>query len=135
MTPDPAELTLRVVADHAPTRPGSAFGLQDKSGDLVAGIAGQRGRLTFECDVRVRRSAAGGNPNFLGSFTHGPANNRHLYLSLRSASEGSTWIRRIKLPLAPITWQLIEAAGGGALETVVDGRAAATVPVSWQVVS
>ena len=121
-------ILLRVAVDHAPAGPGVAFGLQDKSGDVIDGVRGPRGRKTFEAPVRVTSGA--GRLNFLGPFTHGPPANRHLYLS-QGTNGGEGWVKRIKLPLASITPELVAAASGRAIETVVDGRSAATVRTEW----
>lgn len=86
----------------------------------------------FEAGVRVAPQPGTGDPNFLGPFTHGSVTKRHLYLSQAMNSEDG-WIKRIKLPLASITWEMIEAAKERGLETTVDGRLAATVHVAWRV--
>ena len=52
------------------------------------------------------------------------------YLSHR-ARGGAGWIKRIKVPLSSITWPMIDAAQGGALETDVDGRVSGTVSAKW----
>lgn len=80
----------------------------------------------------MRAATDGGSLNFLGPLTHGPRGNRHLYLSHgRSGDEG--WIKRIKLPLATITPEMVAAASGRPIETVVDGRSAATVRAEWRI--
>ena len=122
-------VVLRVGVDHAPAGPGVSFGLQRKGGQLADGVPGPQGRITFEAHVRV--ADGGGGLNFLGPFTHGPPANRHLYLSQsRTGVEG--WIKRIKLPLASITAEMIASANRRAIETVVDGRSAATVRTEWR---
>ena len=88
--------------------------------------------MTFLGKVRAEQSGDGGKPNFLGNLTHGPRSRRHLYLSLRHSDDGG-WVKRIKLPLDSITWDMIGAAQDGVLETEVDGRAAATVRTAWRV--
>ncbi|HSK93098.1 MAG TPA: DUF5990 family protein [Candidatus Angelobacter sp.] len=123
-------ILLRVAVDHAPAGRGVVFGLQDKSGRIIGGASGPGDRKTFEAHVRV--ASDGGTLTFLGPFTHGPPANRHLYLSQgRSGREG--WVKRIKLPLTSITPATIAAAGGRDMETVVDGRSAATVRTEWRI--
>jgi hypothetical protein len=123
-------ILLRVAVDHAPAGPRVAFGLQDKSGHVTDGVPGPGGRMTFEAHVRV--ATGGGALNFLGPFTHGAPASRHLYLSQGTTGvEG--WVKRIKLPLASITSEMIAAAGGHPIETVVDGRSAATVRTEWRI--
>lgn len=123
-------VVLRVSVHHAPSGPGVSFGLQDKSGKVVAGVPGPLGMITFEARVRV--ASGGGSLNFLGPLTHGPKANRHLYLS-HGRTQGGDWVKRIKLPLAPITAAMVAAASDRAIQTVVDGRLAATVPIEWRV--
>ena len=123
-------ILLRVAVDHAPAGPGVAFGLQDKSGRVIDGVAGPGGQVTFEVHVRV--ATDGGTLNFLGPFTHGAPASRYLYLS--HARTGVTgWVKRIKLPLGSIAPEMIAAANGRAIETLVDGRSAATVRTEWRI--
>jgi hypothetical protein len=125
-----SEVVLRVAVERAPAGPGVVFGLQDKAGQVVDGVPGPGARLMFE--TRVRVTTDGSLLNFLGPFTHGPKANRHLYLSHgRTGAEG--WIKRIKLPLTSITKQMVATASDRAIETVVDGRSAATVRTEWRV--
>jgi len=51
-------------------------------------------------------------PDFGGPFVHGPAGARFLYLSWRP--RGGVWIRRFKIPLAPMSWEQIAAGQAGA---------------------
>jgi hypothetical protein len=125
-------VVVRVTVDYPPSGPGVVFGLQDKSGHIVDGVPGPQGQITFEGEVRVTPTSTG-NPNFLGPITHGPPTSRHLYLS-HGRSGGEGWIKRIKLPLASITWEMINAASDGAISARVDGRSAATVRTEWRVV-
>ena len=126
------DVVLRVTVEHAPAGPGVVFGLQDKSGEVADGVSGPQGRIRFEARVRVAPSTGAGNLNFLGPYTHGPPAKRHLYLS-HGRTGGGGWVKRIKLPLASITAEMIAAASDRAIETTVDGRLAATVPVEWRV--
>lgn len=123
-------ILLRVVVDHAPAGTGTFFGLQDKAGQVAEGVAGPGDRRTYQ--TRVRVTMIGSLLNFLGPFTHGPKANRHLYLS-HGRSGGEGWIKRIKLPLASITKEMVAAASDGPIETLVDGRSAATVRTDWHV--
>lgn len=125
-------VVLRVTVEHAPAGPGVVFGLQDKSGEVVDGVPGPPGRVTFEAQVRVAPSTGAETPNFLGPFTHGPPAKRHLYLS-HGRTSGGAWVKRIKVPLASITAEMIAAASDRVIETMVDGRSAATVAVDWRV--
>jgi hypothetical protein len=130
---DPKETLVRVSVrvDAPPSVDGTAFGLQDKAGSLHGGAALPDGSRLYTCDIRAVASSGGGGPNFLGPFTHGTRAARHLYLGHRGSTGGEPpWIKRIKVPLAGISWSLIERSKGR-LATRVDGRASATVHVQW----
>lgn len=90
------------------------FGLQDTRQVLHPGDPLPDGALRFELDVAVRLHAASGAPDFAGPFVHGPARGRFLYLGWRPVGEAA-WTRRYKIPLAAITWELLDAGAGGAL--------------------
>src|SRR5918995_7360833 len=108
-------VVLRVRVAHAPARAGVSFGLQDKAGVLARGRSHRDGSMTCLGEVRAEQSGDGGKPNCLGNLTHGPRSRRHLYLSLRHSDDGG-WVKRIKLPLDSITWDMIGAAQDGVLE-------------------
>ncbi len=128
---------LRVIckAPPDPERHGATFGLQDKSSTAAwvvnPGKRKPNGDLHFECEVRVQPNARTGEPNFLGDFAHGSAEQRFLYLSWRPnerrlgqpESPSSCWQRRMKIHLSTITWERIEQAtqSGGVLEATVEG--------------
>src|SRR5438876_6730385 len=93
--------------------------------ELRPGVEREDGSMQFECEVRVKRNPKNGNPNFLGPWAHGPAEARHLYLNWRG-TEDHVRVRfgRMKIPLASITWEQIEAVSqvaGGVLEATVSG--------------
>lgn len=132
-------VTLEITCLHPPARQG-AFGLQDKNRRLHPPLQEVGGSVVFRCTVRVKREAASDPPNFLGAFTHGTPKERFLYLSLRPADgPDDAWIRRLKVPLKPITWEQVEAAAGHAdarLACTVDGAGAGTVKLirdGWQI--
>jgi len=64
-------------------------------------------------------------PDFGGPFVHGPAGARFLYLSWRP--RGGVWIRRFKIPLAPMSWEQIAAGQAGALAARVSAASSGTV--------
>ncbi len=134
-TPQTLPIRLRVVCLNPPPiqRDGqtTAFGLQDKKGELQPGQTRQDGSLVFACDVQAK-PGENDSVNFLGAFTHGTVAGRFLYLSLRYANGGDQgWIRRMKISLSGIRWAQVELAHRNhqTLEAVVDGRGAATVPL------
>jgi len=104
------ELRLRLVLTAPP--PGVDFGVQQGKGTDYTTIQKQRskvGDLTFEFVVTVKDNREDGLPNFLGPLTHGPTTGRFLYINIgESAGQlDSCWNRRIKIPLAGITWEMI----------------------------
>ncbi|MCS6940678.1 MAG: DUF5990 family protein [Roseiflexus sp.] len=119
-------LGLRLTCiDPPPHDPQSIeFGLQDRNGNLMPGVALLDGALlfSFEMQAEVRPD---GSVNLSERFVHGPSQGRFLYLGLRPP--GGAWIRRIKVPLASITADLVNSAGDGALAATVAGDRAATV--------
>ena len=122
---------LRIVVIGAPLHRGGEFGVQAKDGSVHAGKRQPDGSVVFHVDVRAARSASDAKPRFLGPLTHGPATNRHLYLIRASEEAPSTWTGRMKVPLASISWHLIESAGARGLEATVAGGRGGTVPVDW----
>ncbi len=134
------QVTLEITCLQPPTRQG-VFGLQDKNRRLHPPAQEAGGSAVFRCQVRAKPAAASGPPNFLGAFTHGTPQDRFLYLSLRPVDgPEDAWIRRIKVPLKPITWEQVDAAAGHAdarLTCTVDGGGSGTVKLisrGWQVV-
>ena len=106
------------------------FGLQDIRQNLHSGNVQPDGSLHFVCEASVKPSRTADVPDFGGSFVHGSSGARFLYLSLRQP--GGAWIRRLKVPLAGITWAQIEDANGlpsGALVALVSGAGSGTVPL------
>jgi hypothetical protein len=101
--------------------PEATFGLQGAHNNLLAGEPQPDGALRFACEVMVRRHPQTGEPDFAGSYVHGKLSERFLYLSLLNLRTG-TWIRRIKVMLAGIGWELIDA-----VEAAPEGSLAARV--------
>ena len=103
-------------------------------------LTGDTLELTGELRLKAADAAARrGAPVFLGPFTHGPPAGRFLYVTWTGEENGVRGMfRRLKLPLAGITWAQIDAAlgePGGILTATVAGRArdggpaCATVPL------
>jgi hypothetical protein len=102
--------------------------------------AGDTLELTGELRLKAADAAARrGAPVFLGPFTQGPPAKRFVYVTWTGEENGVRGMfRRLKLPLAGITWAQIDAAlgePGGILTATVAGRArdggpaCATVPL------
>lgn len=119
------QVTLRVIVEKPP---GDVdFGVQEGRGNDYKTVQKQRYTkqdLRFEFPIRVAEGKDG-QPNFLGAFAQGPASGRFIYLDIGTyAGQINThWSRRLKIPLAGITWPMIEQASGAALviETRVPG--------------
>lgn len=123
------ELHLTIVLESPPA--GVDFGLQEGKGNDYRTIQKQRskgGDLRFECVVTVKDNRDDGLPNFLGPLTQGPPTGRFIYIDIGklAAQSNTVWERRIKVPLADITWKLIEqvaADGKLSLEARLPGTA------------
>ena len=106
------QVTLRVIVESPP---GDVdFGVQEGHGNDYKTVQKQRYTkkdLRFEFLIRVREGK-NGQPNFLGSFAQGPANSRFIYLDIGTCAgqTNTRWSRRLKIPLAGITWPMIEQA-------------------------
>lgn len=105
------ELHLTIILDAPPA--GVDFGLQQGKGNDYQTIQKQRskgGDLRFECVVTMKDNREDGLPNFLGPLSQGPPTGRFIYLDIGklAGQKNSVWERRIKVPLAGITWKQIE---------------------------
>jgi hypothetical protein len=110
------EVTLRIVLEKPPA--GVDFGVQKGHGNDYETFQTQRSKdtdLQFEFVVRVNEGKDG-QPNFLGPFAQGPANARFVYLDIGTyaGQKNTPWSRRLKIPLASITRQMIDKAAGSA---------------------
>jgi len=115
------ELNLLIILEKPPA--GIDYGLQQGGGSNYETVQTQRstGRdLRFNFSVRVREGKDS-QPNFLGPFAQGPAQERFVYLDIGTyaGQKNTGWSRRLKIPLRGITWELIEK--GKTLETRVPG--------------
>ena len=107
------EVRLRIVLIAPP--PGVDFGVQHGKGNDYTTIYKQKSNdadLIFEFTVTIKDNREDGFPNFLGPLTHGPTTGRFIYINIgKSAGQfDSSWDRRLKVPLAGITWEMIERA-------------------------
>jgi hypothetical protein len=128
---------LRVLCTPLPPRAFDRFreiqlGMQYGKEEVRPGREESEGTLRFECEVRVKKRPDTGRPDFLGPWVHGAPGTRFLYLVWEGEEEG-VWqlFRRMKVPLSPITWEQVEAAGGGeegVLEGTVSGVGADGAP-------
>ena len=125
----PTRVRLRITCEAPPPAlhqgQPTEFGLQDKQQALHAGVRLAGGALRFDCELAIKPHAATGAPDFSGAFVHGPASARFLYLGWRPP--GGAWIKRFKIPLAPIGWEQIAAGQAGALDARVSAARSGTV--------
>jgi hypothetical protein len=117
MHPERFELSLRVVVDDPV--PGLALALQRgqaEKASLVPPTRQATDAVVFDFDVTVDGGLPDGRPRLLGPFVQGPPGARFVYLSVgRYAGQtDSQWAGRVKVPLADISWALIEVLGPGA---------------------
>jgi hypothetical protein len=128
--------SLRLICLAPPAWPEEAsveFGLQDKQQVVHAGHRQDDDSIRYDLTVQVTRSREAAALRFRGPYVHGTAAVPFLYLSWRRKEPaGSPWLRRLKIVLASITWEQIEALdrlGGGVLEARVSGAGSATAPL------
>ena len=134
-----SEVPLRITIVRPPK--GVQFCLQGKtSADLVDKTVATESDISFDFSVRLAPREAKEPPRFLGEHTHGPPSGRFVYLCVGTLAgqADSCWTRRVKIPLAGLTWPLIEGVWkkpGARLEARYQGTgkdggpACATVPL------
>ena len=120
------QVTLRVIVERPPS--GVEFGVQEGHGSNYRTVQKQRFTkedLRFEFPIRAKEGKDG-QPNFLGAFAQGPANARFIYLDIGTyAGQTNTqWSRRLKIPLAGITWPMIERASDASV--IIEARVSGT---------
>jgi hypothetical protein len=127
MRPERFELPLRIVVDDPV--PGLALALQRGQAErasLISLTRQQADAVVFDLEVTVHGSLPDGRPRLLGPFVQGPPGARFVYLSVgRYAGQAdSAWAGRVKVPLADISWAMIEALGpsGARLTARLAGR-------------
>jgi hypothetical protein len=104
------ELTFRIVLEKPPG--GVDFGLQKGQGSSYETIQKQRSGtsdLGFEFSVRAKAGAKGAAPSLLGPFVQGPPDARFVYLDIGACAGqmGTSWSRRLKIPLRGITSEMV----------------------------
>jgi hypothetical protein len=133
MAADTFDLPLRIVIEDPV--PDAALALQrGKAGaaELVAPSSVTADAVVFDLAVRVDRAKAGPSPRLLGPYVQGPPDGRFVYVCVGAyAGDGaSPWAGRIKVPLADLSWPLIEALpADGRLEGRIAGRSPKGGPV------
>jgi hypothetical protein len=106
-----AELPLRLVFVDPPA--DVAFALRSASNELFPPAARSGGALSFDVSVEVRGARPDGSPRLLGPFTHRRPPDRRILVVNSGTLAGqrdSCWTRAALVPLAGISWELIEQA-------------------------
>lgn len=112
----PAELRLRIVLESPPA--GVDYALQKGSGSKYQTEQLQRGDgsdLLFEFAIPATLRG--------GPYVQGPTGGKFVYIDIGTAAGqlGTCWSRRLKVPLAGITPEMI--ASGAILEARIHGTA------------
>lgn len=101
--------------------PNVMFGLQKGSGSNYETVQKQistSGNLTFTFTIKVKGDKSKEKlPRFSGSFVQGPSANQFVYIDIGTyAGQSDTiWSRRLKIPLAGITWEDIDSLSGNSM--------------------
>ena len=124
------DLTLHIILQKPPA--GVDFGVQKGSGNKYETIQIQRSALEdlrFTVDVQIKGDRQkDALPNFVGPFAQGASPDKFMYLDIGTLAGqfSSCWTRRLKIPFAGITWDMVEQVQGNPqlyLETQVAGTA------------
>jgi hypothetical protein len=121
----PEEVTLRITLREPP--PKVEFAIQTGQGSKATIVQKQRSTgkdLRFEFPVTVAPAIGGAPPDFRGPIVQGPKGQRFVYVNVGTCAgqSDSPWTRRMKIPLAGITWDML-AGVPVVLETRVPGTA------------
>jgi hypothetical protein len=139
------DLPFRITVVDPPG--GVAFRLQEKKDGLVSPTRSSRNVLSFDFELRLSGAPESGSPGLRGGCAQGPPSGRFVYVNSGTCAgqADSWWTRRAKVPLAGVTWELVEqvaASQDAVLEARIAGKAkdggpaCATVPLldgGWHV--
>lgn len=107
------EKTLRIILKEV--MPGVDFALQNGHGSKYQPVQRQRASkktdLSFEFPVTIKTDKRG-DPDFAGGFVQGGRGDRYVYIDIGTyaGQSGTSWSRRLKVPLSRITWDLINSS-------------------------
>jgi hypothetical protein len=109
------DVPVRLILVDPPA--GVDFGVQRGRGAKYETLfVQQRSRrdISFDFSLAVSDSRKDGLPNFQGPFAQGPSANRFIYIDVGTyaGQQATPWSRRMKVPLARITWELIRKTNG-----------------------
>lgn len=113
-TAQPSDLTVTLRIIVVSPIAGVAYGVQEGKGTgyKVSLLQMSTDRdLVFDIQVPVKKLESG-QTNFVGPLVQGPPAGRFVYLNIGKLAGqlGSTWDRRLKVPLTGITWAMVEQA-------------------------
>jgi len=102
--------------------------LQQGKDDLVPPSSVSGELVSFDFTVNIANDRMDEPPNLRGKSVQGPPAGRFVYVNSGTYARqaDSCWSRRAKVPLAGITWELIEetlAKSGAVLEACIAGTA------------
>jgi hypothetical protein len=108
--------------------------LQEGKDDLVPPSSDTGEQVSFDFTVNIANDRTAGPPNLRGKSVQGPPAGRFVYINAGTYAghADSCWSRRAKVPLAGITWELIEetlSKSGAVLEARIAGTAGDGGPV------
>lgn len=123
--------------------------LQQGKAELIPPSSDSGDHVSFDLTVNIINDQTKRSPNFRGPSVQGPPAGRFIYINAGTyaGQADSCWSRRAKVPLAGITWELIEGAlakSGAVLEARIAGTAGDAGPAcasvrildgGWRVVS
>ncbi len=111
------ELPIGIVVEDPV--PGLAIALQRGKADgaeLVPPTSRSADAVAFDLEITVEGALADGRPRLLGPYVQGPPDARFVYLAVGryAGQRDSPWGGRVKVPLAGLGWDAIEALTPGA---------------------
>jgi hypothetical protein len=117
-------MNLRLILETPPA--GIDYGLQSGQGSGYETVQTQRSAgkdLRFEFSVGAKPGAKNGLPDFRGPVVQGRSGGRFVYIDIGTyaGQTGTSWSRRLKVPLTGITWAQVERAAREA-RTVLEAR-------------
>lgn len=107
-----SDLLLRLILVEPPENVD--FGIQHGHGSDYATLFVQRRKrpeMVFDFAVTVAHKGKNSPPGFQGPFVQGPTGSRFIYIDVGTCAgqQNTPWSRRMKVPLAEITWAQIES--------------------------
>ena len=135
------EINLRLIHNGVqpgePSKESMRFGLQDSKGDVHPGVPREGKALSFDFTVEVKEGSETAPPVFRGTFAHGAAADRFVYLSWkREGTHEHPWVWRIKILLSGIGWgeiRAVEQLERRLVADVIGRRPHSSEMIDWRV--